>query len=132
MTRTLPRILLPVLLVCLVASLAMAAGKAPIKVVVDGKALKLEQNPLIRNKTVYVPIAPVAKELGWKVEYVQRSKRVTFCKGEVCKAIKVGDQKGQAIIVEGTSLAPYKALAEILEVKGKYDKTKRTVTLTTP
>ncbi|HOS94145.1 MAG TPA: copper amine oxidase N-terminal domain-containing protein [Armatimonadota bacterium] len=94
---------------------------AAITVVVDGKVIKTPAAPFERNQTVYVPISPVAKALGWKVEYNAEGKRVVLCKGSVCKSIKVGPGKNDAVTVKGSTFAPYGTLGKVLNAQAAYN-----------
>lgn len=113
----------------------IAAGQgsaAPITLVVDGKVIKTPAAPFAKDQTVYVPISPVAKALGWKVEYNAESKRIVLCKGNVCKSVKIGPGKNDAVEVKGTTFAPYGALGKVLGVQASYSSKAAKVTFESP
>jgi len=116
----------------LVLAAAWPGSAATIKVVVDGKVIKTPAAPFAKNQTVYVPISPVAKALGWKVEFNAKSKRIVLCKGSVCKSIKIGSGKNDAVEVKGTTFAPYGAVAKVLDVQATYSSKTARVSFESP
>ncbi|QJX80437.1 stalk domain-containing protein [Priestia megaterium] len=56
----------------------ISAATNPPKVYVDGKSLNLSNEPIIKGKTILIPIQEIALKLGLKVTYNSSLSKITF------------------------------------------------------
>ncbi|MEJ8544326.1 stalk domain-containing protein [Brevibacillus borstelensis] len=122
----------------LAVSAASSAGT--MKVLFNGKELRLAEAPVVSNNRLLVPAESLGEALGATVAYDQAGKAVTFTKGANTYRLpfnsKIATMNGvsvssdtAAILVNGKPYVPIRFLSEHLGVDVDYDPTARTVSL---
>ena len=75
---------------CVLMSLAASSQAAPVKklqILIDSQPIVFDSTPILKNSDWLVPIAPICKQLGLKVEYPDGEGMVVICGGgesELC------------------------------------------------
>lgn len=127
----------------IILSTAMAmAMETPIKIYIDGGAIASDQAPIIKNSRVLVPLRVIAENLGASVAYEAGEKRVNIKKGDISMTLVIGDDtiwysdkemSGPAVIdvpamiKNGRTMVPLRAVAEVFDMDVKWDGKKRAV-----
>jgi hypothetical protein len=101
---------------------AAALGSEKISVEVNGKPLKLETAPMLRNGEAWVPVREITEALGGHLQVIRPNKLLGICLGKKCVPLRVGTR--DAIIVNGRTMSPAKKMADALEARMKWDKGK--------
>lgn len=115
----------------------------PIKVVVDGKELKVNVPPFMENNRVLVPMRAIFTELGANVIWDAKTKTITAKKGKTEIKLKINSKQatinGKQVTLDvaptiqrNTTFVPTRFVSEALGVEVKWDQKKRTVTLNLP
>ncbi|MBH5320608.1 phosphodiester glycosidase family protein [Paenibacillus sp. GSMTC-2017] len=73
------------------ASIVMNVGNT--KATVNGNPIKLEAAPLIQNGSTYVPLRFVSEAMGAKVEYDDKTRRVTVLRGNQMIEMTIGKKE---------------------------------------
>ncbi|KAB2336685.1 L,D-transpeptidase family protein [Cytobacillus depressus] len=114
--------------------------KPPVKVLVSGKELKLDVNPVIENNRVLIPMRTIFDELGAAVQWEHTSKTIVATKNNQSIKLKIhstqATKNGQFItldtaptIRQNTTFVPVRFVSEALGVEVKWDSNKRIVYL---
>ncbi|MFE4710064.1 MULTISPECIES: N-acetylmuramoyl-L-alanine amidase [unclassified Paenibacillus] len=121
---------------------AAASGS---KIILDGKEITAEQGAPVENvnSTVMVPLRMIAENLGYKVDWEQKSQTVTI--SDSFKTIKlVVNQKTASVddktvtlvtaplLRSNTTLVPIRFISEQFGLLVDWDNSQKIVTLTTP
>lgn len=130
-------------LVMLMFLTASSFAKAePIKIFINKEIVPSDQAPIIKNSRVLVPIRVVSENLGASVSYDAKEKRVNIKKGEISMTLVIGDDMiwysdmdkagpvdidVPAMIKNGRTMVPLRAIAELFDMKVKWDSKKRSV-----
>ena len=122
-------------------SMAMAM-EAPIKIYIDGGLVASDQAPIIKNSRVLVPLRVIAENLGASVAYEAGEKRVNIKKGDISMTLVIGDDTiwysdkeksgpiaidAPAMIKNGRTMVPLRAVAELFDMNVEWDERKRAV-----
>lgn len=114
----------------------------PIKIFINKEIVPSDQAPIIKNSRVLVPIRVVSENLGASVSYDAKEKRVNIEKGEISMTLVIGDDMiwysdmdkagpvdidVPAMIKNGRTMVPLRAIAELFDMKVKWDSKKRSV-----
>lgn len=123
-------------------SVAAIAKEEPIKIFVNKGIIPSDQPPIIKNSRVLVPIRVIAEQLGADVSYDSGEKRVNINKDEISMTLVIGDdtiwysdkeKSGPvaidvpAMIKNGRTMVPLRAVAELFDMNVKWDERKRAV-----
>ncbi len=137
-------------IIALVATMMMipsvsAYANEKIDVVVDGKTIVFDQNPVIENGRVLVPMRAIFEALDCNVDFYDRGnvKTVSARKGEKVVSLEIGKNKMlvygdnssknieldvPAVILNGRTMVPVRAISESLDAKVEWiDETKTVV-----
>lgn len=112
-----------------------------IKVLLNGTAIIFDQPPIIENGRTLVPLRAIFEALGATVEWEQSTQTVTAVKDDITITLKIGDNSlvkigvriqldVPAMIVNGRTLVPVRAISESFGVDVEWDGDNRTVILT--
>lgn len=132
------------LLACLVFTPGMAnpAQAAEVKVVVDGKALALDVQPVLEGNRVLVPLRAIFEALGAEVRWDGKTRTVTAIKGTTSIKLAIGSStalKGEAKVIldvparviNGRTLVPLRFVSEALGADVEWNAAASTVTVKT-
>jgi len=112
------------------------AKDAQIKILVNDKEIKADQAPYINNGRTMVPLRFISEALGQKVDWDAKQKKVTIGENLAILTINsdeiVGKDKtikieSPAVVKEGRTFVPLRAVAEILGAKVSWDGPTKTV-----
>lgn len=112
------------------------AKDAQIKILVNDKEIKADQAPYINNGRTMVPLRFISEALGQKVDWDAKLKKVTIGENLAILTINsdeiVGKDKtikieSPAVVKEGRTFVPLRAVAEILGAKVSWDGPSKTV-----
>lgn len=130
-------------------ALAMAASattafgaEGDVNVVVNGKKLTFDQNPVIEDGRVLVPFRKILEELGCEVGYseYENVKSITAAKGTKYVSANIGEKtmnvNGETVkldvpaqIKNGRTLVPIRAISESFAASVNWDSDTKTVTI---
>lgn len=123
-------------------SVAAIAKEEPVKIYINKGIIPSDQPPIIKNSRVLVPIRVIAEQLGADVSYDSGEKRVNINKDEISMTLVIGDdtiwysdkeKSGPvaidvpAMIKNGRTMVPLRAVAELFDMNVKWDGKKRAV-----
>lgn len=118
------------------------AKEKPIKIYINKGIIPSDQAPIIKNSRVLVPLRVVAEQLGAWVSYDSGEKRVNINKDEISITLVIGDdtiwysdkeKSGPvaidvpAMIKNGRTMVPLRAVAELFDMYVEWDSKKRAV-----
>lgn len=130
------------LAIIIMLSVAAIAKEEPVKIYINKGIIPSDQPPIIKNSRVLVPIRVIAEQLGADVSYDSGEKRVNINKDEISMTLVIGDDtiwysdKGKsgpvaidvpAMIKNGRTMVPLRAVAELFDMNVKWDGKKRAV-----
>lgn len=130
------------LIMLIILSTAAIAKEEPIKIFVNKGIIPSDQPPIIKNSRVLVPLRVIAEQLGADVSYDSGEKRVNINKDEISMTLVIGDdtiwysdkeKSGPvaidvpAMIKNGRTMVPLRAVAELFDMNVKWDGKKRAV-----
>lgn len=114
----------------------VALADEPAKLIVNGRTIKSDPAPIIRDGHVYVPLRVAGEAVGAEVTYDTKLKIVKLCArppnytlGNLNAACVIIDQ-GEGLTVKGRLFLGVRKLAESLGSKVKWDNQAKTVTIT--
>lgn len=144
MKNNILRISVFAVLVCLLAVFASAQEVRPVYVMLDGEIVDCasygQEATIVEGRTM-VPLRAIFEALGATVEWNQETKTVTSVLGETEVSLTIGENKliknGEetaldvpALIMNGRTLVPVRAVSESFGVYVEWDAKSRTVVLT--
>lgn len=114
-----------------------------IKILIDGKELKVNMAPVMENNRVMVPMRAIFQELGANVIWDAKTRSITATKGKTVIKLKVDSKQatinGKPVTLDvapfiqsGTTFVPTRFVSEALGVDVKWDDKKRIVSLQLP
>lgn len=117
---------------------APAKASAPIRVLLDGKEIKFQAAPVIKNGVTFVQFRPLFQTLGYKVNWTSATKQVTGTLADQKLQMKLGStiayvngQKTKLAIApytkNGNTLVPLRFVAESTGLPVKWDSKARTI-----
>ena len=130
------------LIMLMILSTASIAKEEPIKIFVNKGIIPSDQAPIIKNSRVLVPLRVIAENLGAKVSYDSGEKRVNINKDDISMTLVIGgdtiwysdkEKYGPvaidvpAMIKNGRTMVPLRAVAELFDMNVKWDERKRAV-----
>lgn len=115
----------------------------PIQLVLNGKKLVPEVAPRNVDGSVIVPVRIIAEELGSKVTWDEKQRKVTVVKDETNIQLFIDKKNATAggksfqleaapTIIEGNTMLPVRFVSEQLGVKVSWDERNQSVNLSTP
>ncbi len=115
----------------------------PIQLVLNGKKLAPEVAPRNVDGSVIVPVRIIAEELGSKVTWDEKQRKVTVVKDETNIQLFIDKKNATAggksfqleaapTIIEGNTMLPVRFVSEQLGVKVSWDERNQAVNLSTP
>ena len=118
----------------------MAASTSPITVVVDGKELDFDTEPIIANDRTLVPMRYIFNALGAEVYWDESDQTILAQKDDTTITIKIGNnifyKNGEAIdfdvpahLINGRTLIPVRAVAQALDSRVEWDGDLRLVSI---
>ena len=128
----------------IILSTAAIAKEEPVKIYINKGIIPSDQPPIIKNSRVLVPIRVIAEQLGADVSYDSGEKRVNINKDDISMTLVIGDdtiwysdkeKSGPvaidvpAMIKNGRTMVPLRAVAELFDMNVKWDERKRAVYL---
>ncbi|MBQ4528813.1 MAG: copper amine oxidase N-terminal domain-containing protein [Clostridia bacterium] len=132
-------------LVCVIAlllpcTLSMADDENPVTVFVDGNQLVFDVNPIIEYGRTMVPMRYIFEALGAEVTWDQETSTAFGTKGDICVAIQIGNSTMfvnnkaveldvPAMLADGRTLVPVRAISESFNAKVSWDGNLRRVTI---
>jgi len=141
-------LLVTVILLTPVSALAAinAAGNlnyspANAKVFLNGKQLTFDQEPVLVENRILVPLRIIAESLGATVEWTGLRPQVTVQKGDTVIGLNIGSNEGftnsrqiffleqPPVLVNGRTMVPLRFLAETLGAKVDWDEKSRIVSI---
>ena len=135
------KIISTLLVVCfMMISLTALAGD--ITVLLDGKQLRFDQNPIIENDRTLVPVRKIFEELGADVQWREKDAVVTAKKDDMSIRLQINSnwmlQNGELIyldaapkIVGDRTLVPLRAISESFGAAVTWEASSQTVYVTT-
>lgn len=132
------------LIMLIILSTASLAKEEPIKIFVNKGIIPSDQPPIIKNSRVLVPLRVIAEQLGAWVTYDSGEKRVNINKDEISITLVIGESEiwysdkekagpvaidVPAMIKNGRTMVPLRAVAELFDMNVKWDERKRAVYL---
>lgn len=132
------------LIMLIILSTAAIAKEEPIKIFVNKGIIPSDQAPIIKNSRVLVPIRVIAEQLGADVSYDSGEKRVNINKDDISMTLVIGgdtiwysdkEKSGPvaidvpAMIKNGRTMVPLRAVAELFDMNVEWDERKRAVYL---
>ncbi|WP_215492030.1 copper amine oxidase N-terminal domain-containing protein [Fenollaria sporofastidiosus] len=123
-------------------SVAAIAKEEPVKIYINKGIIPSDQPPIIKNSRVLVPLRVIAEQLGADVSYEAKERRVNINKDEISMTLVIGDdtiwysdkeKSGPvaidvpAMIKNGRTMVPLRAVAELFDMNVKWDGKKRAV-----
>lgn len=111
-----------------------------VSVLLNGKKLQFDVQPLVENGRTLVPLRKIAEALGCNIKWNAANKTILLVKGNTQVYLQVnstvakvnGKTKKLDVpprITQGRTLLPLRFLAEALGLKVGYDKTSQTITI---
>ena len=132
-------------LVCVIAflipcTLTMADDETPVTVFVDGNQLVFDVNPIIEYGRTMVPMRYIFEALGAEVTWDQETSTAFGTKGDISVAIQIGNSTMfvnnkaveldvPAMLADGRTLVPVRAISESFNAKVSWDGNLRRVTI---
>lgn len=118
-------------------------AEEPVSILLDGRPLQPETEPLLVNGALLVPMRGLFEAQGAKLEWDSASKTVTATKADRKLIYTLGkttaELNGQALnlsvpgqITDGFSLVPLRLVSEALGSTVKWEENTRTVTISSP
>lgn len=132
------------LIMLIILSTASLAKDEPIKIFVNKGIIPSDQAPIIKNSRVLVPIRVIAEQLGADVSYEAKERRVNINKDEISITLVIGESEiwysdkekagpvaidVPAMIKNGRTMVPLRAVAELFDMNVEWDERKRAVYL---
>ncbi len=113
----------------------------PIKVLLNGKRIIFDQQPIIDNGRTLVPLRAIFEAMNATVSWDDKTKTVTAQKGDIAVVMVIGNntmtKNGNQILLDvppqifnGRTLVPARAVAESFGAKVDWDANTRTVIIT--
>lgn len=122
---------------------AGAAGNPDIKIVVNGEELKTDSPPIMRDGRVLVPLRAICEALGCEVKWDSKEQIAYIYNTDTILEIEIGSKsivrqtKGKgfnpimldvpAVIFQGRTMVPIRAIAECFDAKVDWDPKTKTV-----
>ena len=112
-----------------------------IKVLLDGKQIQFDQQPVLESNRTLVPLRAVFEALGMTVEWDQESRTVTAVNSDTVIRLTVGDTTAYvngapvqletaAKMVADRTLVPVRFIAESAGLQVEWDQASQTVVIT--
>ncbi|GIO12585.1 hypothetical protein J19TS2_21400 [Cohnella xylanilytica] len=131
-----------IVVLCLAAGGASAGTVTP-KLVMDGKPLEPKEPPQVIGSTTMIPVRVVTENLGYKVDYDSKQKRVTVQNGRSVIVMTLNDSTvtvdGEAMklpvaptAISDTTLIPLRFTGEAFGLKVYWDNLAKSAFLYTP
>ncbi len=132
------------LIMLIILSTASLAKEEPIKIFVNKGIIPSDQAPIIKNSRVLVPIRVIAEQLGADVSYDSGERRVSISLNEISITLVIGESEiwysdkekagpvaidVPAMIKNGRTMVPLRAVAELFDMNVEWDERKRAVYL---
>lgn len=132
------------LIMLIILSTAAIAKEEPIKIFVKKRIIPSDQAPIIKNSRVLVPIRVIAEQLGAWVTYDSGERRVSISLDEISITLVIGESEiwysdkekagpvaidVPAMIKNGRTMVPLRAVAELFDMNVEWDERKRAVYL---
>jgi S1-C subfamily serine protease len=114
------------------------SAESKINVVIDGKLLIFDSEPIIYNNSTFVPMRGIFEALGAVVEWNGATRTVTSTKGSTTVKITIDDAvallngseialTAPAMVVENRTMVPLRFVSEALGAKVEWNGSTRTV-----
>ncbi len=140
MKKTIAILLTMILAFSFMTNIIFAEDK--IKVIMDGKTLTFDQEPIIRNNRTMVPMRAIFDEFDAEVNWDSKIRTVIAQKGSLSVVLTVDtpyayintvkkDLDSPAIIEGNRTLVPLRFISEALNAKVEWSSSTRTVTIST-
>jgi len=111
------------------------------QVIVNGKKLSFDVNPVVENGRTLVPVRAIFEALGAKVTYVEKTKTITATKGKTVVKLTVGQKKAYknnaainldvpAKAIKGRTMVPLRFAGEAFGAKVAWNESTKTATIT--
>ena len=132
------------LIMLIILSTASLAKEEPIKIFVNKGIIPSDQPPIIKNSRVLVPLRVIAEQLGAWVTYDSGERRVSISLNEISITLVIGESEiwysdkekagpvaidVPAMIKNGRTMVPLRAVAELFDMNVEWDERKRAVYL---
>lgn len=132
------------LIMLIILSTASLAKEEPIKIFVNKGIIPSDQPPIIKNSRVLVPLRVIAEQLGAWVTYDSGERRVSISLDEISITLVIGESEiwysdkekagpvaidVPAMIKNGRTMVPLRAVAELFDMNVEWDERKRAVYL---
>ena len=132
------------LIMLIILSTASLAKEEPIKIFVNKGIIPSDQAPIIKNSRVLVPLRVIAEQLGADVSYDSGERRVSISLDEISITLVIGESEiwysdkekagpvaidVPAMIKNGRTMVPLRAVAELFDMNVEWDERKRAVYL---
>ncbi|MBR1969628.1 MAG: right-handed parallel beta-helix repeat-containing protein [Clostridia bacterium] len=117
-----------------------AAANTPVSVYMNNKKIKFDVEPMIVNNSTMVPMRAIFEKIGAEVSWDNATKTAKAVKGRNYVSVTIGALlmdtfSGQveldcpAMIVEGRTLIPLRAVSEVLNSEVKWDENMKTINI---
>ncbi len=117
---------------CAVGAASGTASSKDISVIMNGKKLLLERQPILSEKRVLVPARTVFKEMGISVDWFPNTKTVVMRQGNKTVKMTIGQKSARVNnsqvlmdsapkLINGTVMVPVRYTAEAFKAKVKWD-----------
>lgn len=114
------------------SQVSLAAETSSIDVIIKGRALSMDVDPILRENRAYIPVRYFAEALDFKVEWIESQRRAKLTNSETTLLIPIGvkevflnDKKiildEKSFIEKGRIFLPLRAVAEILSQNVNWD-----------
>ncbi len=112
-----------------------------ITLIVNDKAIKLDQKPVLINGTTLIPLRNIFVGIGASLQWDQQSKKITAIKGDITIELIVGSNnakknnkvlvlKEKPIVINGFTMVPARFAAESLGATVDWNSETKTITIT--
>ncbi|AVX40812.1 Copper amine oxidase N-terminal domain-containing protein (plasmid) [Carboxydocella thermautotrophica] len=116
------------------------SNNSAIKVIVNGKTINFDSEPIIKNGRTLVPVRAIFEALGATVTWDPESRMVTGNRGDIIIKLVIGQKKAyindieisldvEPQIIKGRTLVPLRFISEALNCQVQWDERTRTVTI---
>jgi len=125
---TLQKHCLAALLVGVLVAWSRPGGTAEdvVKLVANGRAVKSDPAPMLKDGHVYVPLRAAAQAVGGSVSYEPELKQVQICRGPICTFVAQSD----GLTMDGRLFVGIRRLGQALQCKVDWDNATKTVIIT--
>lgn len=137
MKKIMAVVFLLAILILNVSEVSLAAEKLSINVIIKGNLLRIDEEPIIKENRIYIPIRDFAEALDFKLEWMDKQNTARLSNLETTIFIQSGREEiflnGKSIFLDeksfiekGKIFIPLRAVAEVLSQNVEWDQKNKT------